>query len=166
MKPISFAVALLGTGLLIGCQPRDQVQEATAKLKPVVDSYVQAWNTGNLDSLDGIIDPQFARYVRTTIVEKGLDSLKNAITVTRTEFPDFKVTVEEELYVEDHATVRWTITGTDTGPGSIPPTGKSFKVGGMSLFRFANGKIAEERTEYDNLQLLQQIGFRLMPPGK
>ncbi|MEK6756634.1 MAG: ester cyclase [Bacteroidota bacterium] len=166
MKPIVFLILLVSAGLVIGCQPPDPVREATAKLKPVEDTYVHAWNKGNLDTLNAICDPQVAAYVGMTSAYRGLDSLKRFIAGTRTMYPDFKVTVEEELYVGNHAVTRWTITGTNTVPGDFPPTGKSFKVSGLSLSRFVNGKLAEERLEYDRLYLLQQLGFKLTPPTK
>jgi hypothetical protein len=97
MKPIVFLILLVSVGLLIGCQAPDPVREATAKLKPVVDTYIHAWNTGNLDTLNAICDPQVVAYVGMTSEYRGLDSLKRFIAGTRTMYPDFKVTVEEEL---------------------------------------------------------------------
>jgi predicted ester cyclase len=166
MKPILFLSPFVIASLLIGCQPRDPVQEATAKLKPVVDAYYHAWNTGKLDTLNAVCDPQVVRYAGLTGTDRGVDSLKQMIAGIRTMFPDFKVTVEEELYVGNHAVTRWTITGTNTVPGAFPPTGKSFKVSGLSLIRFVNGKFAEERAEMNYLDCWQQLGFKLMPPTK
>jgi len=165
MKPIVLLILLVSIGLL-GCQPPDPVQEATAKLKPAVDTYVRAWNTGNLETLNAICDPQVVVYVGMTSEYKGLDSLKRFIADTRTMYPDFKVTVEEELFVGNQAVTRWTITGTNTGPGYIPPTGKSFKVSGLSLSRIVDGKLTEERMEYDKLYTMQQLGLKLTPPTK
>jgi predicted ester cyclase len=62
--------------------------------------------------------------------------------------------------------VRWRISGTNAGPGEFPPTGKPFKNTGLSLYRFANGKMAEERAETDMLNFLQQLGFNVVPQGK
>jgi predicted ester cyclase len=166
MKPIMFLILLVSAGALVGCQPLDPVQEATAKLKPVVDTYIHAWNTGNLDPLKAICDPQVVVYVGMSSEYRGLDSLKRFIAGTRTMYPDFKVTVEEELYVGNHAVTRWTITGTNTVAGDFPPTGKSFKVSGLSLNRFVNGKLAEERMEFDWLYTYRQLGFKLTPPTK
>ena len=166
MKPIVLLILLVSVCILIGCQPRDPVQEATAKLKPVVDAYYQAWNTGKLDTLNAICDPQVVRYAGLTGADRGVDSLKQMIAGIRTMFPDFKVTVEEELYVGNHAVTRWTITGTNSVPGDFPPTGKSFKVSGLSLIRFVNGKFAEERAEMNYLDSWKQLGFKLTPPAK
>ena len=165
MKPIVFLVLLVSVCLLIGCQPRDPAQEATAKFKPVVSTYFQAWNTGNLDSLNAICDPQYVRYEGMTESDK-LDSLKRFIANVRMMIPDFKLTVEEELYVGDHAVVRFSVTGTNTGPGNLPPTGKSFKVSGLSLIRFMNGKLAEDHSEVNYLHLWRQLGYKLAPPAK
>jgi steroid delta-isomerase-like uncharacterized protein len=167
MRPVFFLAFFVSVGLLMGCQqPPDPVRDATAKLKPVVETYVQAWNTGNLSALDGICVPQVVRYDRTTDVSRGLDSLKGVIASIRGMYPDFKVTIEEEFYVGDHAAVRWTITGTNIGPGAFPPTGKSFKASGLSLSRFVDGKLAEEHTEYDMHSVLQQLGVQATPPTK
>ena len=40
----------------------------------------------------------------------------------------------------------------------IPATGKPIAVEALSVFRIADGKIAEEWTVWDALGLLQQIG--------
>jgi predicted ester cyclase len=130
------------------------------------DTYVHAWNTGNLDTLNAICDPQVMAYVGMTSAYRGLDSLKRFIAGARTMYPDFKVSVEEELYVGNHAVTRWTITRTNTVPGDFPPTGKSFEVSGLSLTRFMDGKLAELRIEYDRLYSMQHLGFKLTPPTK
>jgi len=47
----------------------------------------------------------------------------------------------------------------------IPPTGKHLRFGGMSIFRLAEGKIAEQWEEWDKLDLMRQLGA--MPsPGR
>ena len=166
MKPIFSLFLCVSAALLMGCQAPDPVREATAKLKPVADAYMQAWNTGNVNTLDAICVPQVVRYDRMAEAVRGLDSLKGAIARIRQTYPDFKLTSEEEFYVGNHAVVRWTVTGTNTGPGAFPPTGKSFKVSGLSLSRFVDGKLAEEHTEYDMLSVLQQLGFQVAPPAK
>ena len=40
----------------------------------------------------------------------------------------------------------------------VAPTGKAISVEAISVFRIANGKIAEEWTVWDALGLLQQVG--------
>jgi predicted ester cyclase len=165
MKPLVILILLVSVCILIGCQPRDPVQEATVKYRPVVEAYYHVWNTGKLDTLNAICDPQYVRYEGMSGADK-LDSVKKFITNVRMMVPDFKLTIEEALYLGDRAVVRYGLTGTHTGQGGPPPTGKSFKVSGLSLMRFVNGKLAEDHTEIDYLHLWRQLGYKLAPPTK
>ena len=165
MKPTTLVSLLAIALLLFSCKARDPMQEATAQFKPILHVYVHAWSTGNLDTLNAILDPQVVRYEGTAVV-KSLDALKKVIASERTAFPDFKATIDEEYYFPDHAVLRWTVSGTNTGPGEFPPTGKPFKNTGLSLYRFANGKMVEERAETDGSNFMIQLGFRVVPPGK
>ena len=57
--------------------------------------------------------------------------------------------------------VRWTARGTNTGTGNgIPATGRKVQISGTAIFRFENGKIAEEWVAGDMLSLQRQLGLR------
>jgi len=60
----------------------------------------------------------------------------------------------------------WNFSGVHTGVFfGIPATGKTVSIDGVTLVRMSNGKIAEERDFFDNLDFMAQLG--LMPaPGK
>lgn len=160
-RPAAKYASLLLVFFLVGCQPAD----TSSQLKPVMDTYAEAWNTGNLDLLDDIIDPGFVRILAGDTVAVGLDSLKSAISSVRTAYPDFNVTVEEEIFNGSKAAGTWVFTATNTGPGDFPPTGKMVRVTGVSIIHFANGKIAREIAEAANLSLMLQLGFTLTPPA-
>lgn len=148
--------------IAIGCKQPDTSKPP----KPIIDAYVEVWNTGDLGALDAITDPQFELRISpklTAII--GRDALKKAITDTRTAFPDFHVAIEQEIYSGDKVLVaRWTISGTNTGPGHFPPTGKHAMADGFSVIHFANGKITGEWIAYNDLDWLKQLGFTIMPP--
>src|SRR4030067_1396383 len=83
-----------------------QVQEQKKNIEPVIDAYVNVWNTGNINDLDTIavsnfelrMDPTFEPII-------GLDSLKKEITDTRKTFPDFKVNIDKIVLTGDTAVV-------------------------------------------------------------
>jgi predicted ester cyclase len=165
MKPVLWYSLGLIAFFFVACQPTDPVKDATAKLKPVVDAYINAWNTGNVDTLAAICDSNMVRYEwgnRT----RGVDSLRELIKSERTMLPNLKLVVDQELYVGNHAVLRLTASATNTGPGAFPPTGKSFTLTTMSLFTFVNGKLTEERAENNGLSFFEQLGFKLTPPSK
>jgi predicted ester cyclase len=62
--------------------------------------------------------------------------------------------------------VRRSYEGTHRGELlGIPPTGKQVRVGGISIFRLAGGKIAEQWEQLDRLALMHQLGA-LPTPGQ
>ena len=88
------------------------------------------------------------------------ESLMKFFAYLSAAFPDTHRTVEEQL-TDDYQTVvtRWTATGTHQGEFmGIAPTGKRVTITGISIHRFAHGKIVEEWQEWDSLGLMQQLG--------
>lgn len=64
----------------------------------------------------------------------------------------------------DRVVARWTGTGNHRGElMGLAPTGKPIDVDAISIFRIADGKIAEKWTVWDALGLLQQVGAAPAP---
>lgn len=157
----SARIAFLGLLFLaVGCQQQDTSKE----WKPIIDGVVGAYNTGNLEILDGIVDPQFVR-IADPLSADDLDSFKKVVTSYRKTYPDFHVTTDERIYAGDKAVVRWTATGTHSGLGNLALTGKQVNYTGISISRMKNGKLVEERVEADRLAVMLQLGFTLTPPS-
>ena len=90
---------------------------------------------------------------------KGPEGLKEAARGYRAAFPDLELTVENAIAEGDLVTIRWTARGTHKGDlFGIAPTGKQATVTGITIDRYAGGKIAESWTNWDTLGLLQQLG--------
>lgn len=68
------------------------------------------------------------------------------------------------VFDSDKVAGLWTITASNTGPGTHPPTGKHIKVMGMSIIHFEQGKIRDEWIASNNLFWMTQLGFILIPP--
>lgn len=85
----------------------------------------------------------------------------------REAFPDLKITVEKQVAERDLVAVHWTARGTNTGAGNgIPATGRAVQITGTTLFRMADGRIAEEWTCADSLGLMKQLGMLATPAAK
>jgi predicted ester cyclase len=155
---------LLLTAIIVttGCQ---QQKNYSKELKPILDKGVEIWNTGNFEEVDKVWDPGVVRSANELPEVKGIDGIKKVVTGFRTAFPDLKLTVDEEIYAENKITIRWTVTGTNTGPGEMPPTGKKVNFWGISVLHFANGKLTREFVAFDNQSLMEQLGFTMEPPA-
>ena len=82
----------------------------------------------------------------------------------REAFPDLKITVDKQVAERDLVAVRWTARGTNTGTGNgIPATGRAVQITGTTLFRMAEGRVAEEWTCADSLGLMKQLGMLATP---
>lgn len=156
---VLFLIALI----FVTCQEKDYSTE----LNPIIDKYLKAWNEGDLDILDDITSLDFELRINPDFkAENSRDFLKESITNTRTAYPDFLVKETDKLFISDTAVViRWTITGTNTGEGNFPPTGKETSSNGFSVIFFTDGKLTGEWIGYSDLTWVKQLGFTLTPPS-
>lgn len=141
--------------------------DPVALYKPSVDAYVNVWNTGDMGKMSEIFAQDAVRKTPSKESDaNNLEGIKAEITRFRTSFPDVKIQIEQDVYMPNMAVVHWRFTGTNTGPGQWPATGKKVSVPGISTQKFKNGKIVSEVVRFDRLDMMQQLGFTLMPPGK
>ena len=120
----------------------------------------EAFNEGKLEVVDELAAPGIVSY-DSALPEPlvGIDATKASIAAYRDAFPDLKLTVEEQIAEGDLVVTRWTARGTHQGElMGMAPTGKEATVTGITIDRLENGRIAESRTNWDSLGLMQQLG--------
>jgi predicted ester cyclase len=82
----------------------------------------------------------------------------------RTAFPDYQMTIEDQLAEADKVATVWTASGTHRGEwaspvGTVLATGKAVTWTGTTTLRIVEGKIVEViGTNWDHLGILQQLG--------
>ena len=88
----------------------------------------------------------------------GIEATRAFIAAYRRAFPDAVSTVEDQVAEGDKVVTRWRARGTHRGPlGDLPPTGRAFDTGGITIERFVSGRIAEVWVARDELGLLRQL---------
>jgi steroid delta-isomerase-like uncharacterized protein len=122
--------------------------------------FEEVWNKGNLPLADELFTPNYAHHdASTPDVGRGPESEKKRATLYRTAFPDMRLNIEDIIAEGETVMARWSCRGTHKGDFSgIAPTGKQFNISGVSIARFANGKMAEGWVNWDALGLMQQLG--------
>ena len=89
----------------------------------------------------------------------GLEGAKQKWASYLAATPDLHATIEDMVAEGDKVAVRWTVEGTHRGELlGIPPTGRHTRVMGISIYRLAEGKIAEQWEQWDKLDLMRQLG--------
>lgn len=80
-------------------------------------------------------------------------------------FPDRSVLVEELGGTPDTAWLRWSMSGTHSGPyhtpdlGELAPTQSAIRVWGLETFKVDRGKITEFWSAQNRLDLYRQLGL-------
>ncbi|MCW9096328.1 MAG: ester cyclase [Ignavibacteriaceae bacterium] len=140
--------------------------DITSENKAIFNRVGMLWNTGDLAKIDDIFATDFVNHDPNAPDVNDLEGYKGLIVMTRTGIPDFHVTSEDIIAEGDKVVCRWTASGTHKGElFGIPPTGKKATWKGISIYRFADGKIIEAWWSKDMFSLLQQLGA-IPPPGK
>ena len=168
MKKSFFIISLIFL-LCITFSCQQQVEEGITEeeAKVLMDRYMEVVNTSDLALAEEILAPEFE--LRSPILPEpivGIEAFKAFITNTSAAFTDFKCTIEEVAVKGDEIWSRFSITGINTGPlGDIPATGKKFHVTGLAITRVVDGKVVEDETFWNVLDMYQQLGFTLTPPA-
>lgn len=154
--------------LLLGaCANMDKGKIYENKNKESIEAYVETiWNEKKLDSIDAFFSNQFIRKVNTIDLAVDSSELTANINVLFKAFPDLHLDIEYVIATENKVFMNWTIVATNIGTfGDHPATGKKIKISGMSRFDFNDdGKITFENIYYNELSLMQQLGYNLTNP--
>src|SRR5215203_6362105 len=126
-------------------------------------TYEQTWvdglNRGDVSVADQVLLPDCMIHI-TGSPDLRLPEFKQMIGGLLAAFPDFRLTIQEQVVAGDKVTTRWTAEGTHTGPlGDIAPTGKPIHVDGLILDRVVDDRVAERWEQWDQMAMMQQLGL-------
>lgn len=99
---------------------------------------------GNLDAVDEIFHPDFVNYEAGPRTPPGPGGLKMTVAWLRSSSSDLRYDIKDEVVEGDKVVVRVISSGRHTGEFiGFPPTGKTFAVEQIHIYRIAEGKIIE-----------------------
>jgi predicted ester cyclase len=128
--------------------------------KAIIRRYREAYNSGNLDELDEILAPDWVSHSMVEGVPRTIAGAKDVHRMTLLMFPDWHSTTRALIAEGDLVVEHFTFSGTHKGEaGGLPPTGNHFDLGGVSIFRIADGKIVEHWAYADELGFLEALGL-------
>jgi predicted ester cyclase len=114
--------------------------------KQVIRAYVETvFNHRQVDRADQVVAADYLDHAALPGQAPGLEGAKTKWAMYLAGIPDLRVTIEELVAEDDKVGVRRSYAGTHQGELlGIAPTGKQVRIGGISIFRLAGGKIAEQ----------------------
>jgi len=149
---------------------RPRRQAATVTPRAIVRRLHDAWNAGDLAAVDEIYAEDFVGHFPPSSHlpdRRGREGAREGIRRAKTAFPDWHEHVEAMVTEGNTVVTRYTSTGTHRGEfrglPTLAPTGRKISVGEISIYRVANGKVAEQWCLLDELARLQQLGATVQP---
>ena len=124
-----------------------------AENKAVVRRYFEEFHNSREDAI-----------LEKIIVPELLEPTRGVTHMLLTAFPDYRITIEDQIAEEDKVATVWSGSGTHQGEwqspaGSIAPTGKQVTWTATTTLRLSGGKISDViASSWDHLGILQQLG--------
>ncbi len=117
--------------------------------------YTQAWCSQDPESVAAFYSEGSSLSVNDGAPAVGRSAIADVALGFMTAFPDMEVTMDEVVPRSQGTVFRWTLTGTNTGPGG---TGQRVRISGYEVWQLdADGLIAESKGHFDVSQYERQL---------
>lgn len=125
------------------------------------------WNKQKVAAIQDLTTSDFVRNMNGISVAKNQQEMEAHMKVFFKAFPDLEVSMKETDFKDNKIFLLWQSTGTNTGVyGEMAATGKKVRINGLSQLYFNEaGKLYREDVYFNELDLLQQLGYSLNPPN-
>jgi len=129
--------------------------DRTKQLRELAERYTAAWCSQDAARVAAFFSPSGSLSVNGGSPALG----RSAITVVAqgfmTTFPDMQVIMDDLLDQADRTVYKWTLSGTNTGPGG---TGKRVRINGFEVWQIgADGLIVESQGHFDSAAYQRQL---------
>ena len=130
--------------------------ETPEKLRRLAEGYTAAWCGGDPARVASFYEEGGSLTVNGGAPAVGRGAVAEVARGFMTAFPDMRVVMDGLSAGGERTIYRWTLTGTNTGPGG---TGRAVCISGREVWRIgAGGLIAESHGHFDEGDYLRQLG--------
>jgi uncharacterized protein (TIGR02246 family) len=126
-----------------------------SELKIFATKYTAAWCSQNAATVAAFFTEQGSLKINNGAPSVGRKAITAAAQEFMTAFPDMVVKMDEAIVDRDRAIYRWTLIGTNSGPGG---TGNPVRLSGFEEWTIgADGLIAESKGHFDETDYQRQL---------
>jgi uncharacterized protein (TIGR02246 family) len=130
-------------------------QERLTALRDFASRYTAAWCSQDAASVASFFAPGGSLTINGGTPAVGRAAITEAAQGFMTAFPDLAVSMDDLVAVGGTIHYRWTLEGTNTGPGG---TGNRVRISGYEEWRMGpDGLVAESLGHYDAAEYQRQI---------
>jgi SnoaL-like domain len=128
------------------------------QLRQFATRYAAAWGSQNAASVADFFSPAASLKINAASPAVGRAAIAAAAQGFMTAFPDMAVTMDGISIEGSRAVFRWTLRGTNTGPGG---TGNAVQISGYEEWTIgADGLIADSKGHFDEAEYQRQLNGR------
>lgn len=128
------------------------------QLRQFATRYAAAWGSQNAARVAEFFSPAASLKINAASPAVGRAAIAAAAQGFMTAFPDMTVSMDGISIEGGRAVFRWTLTGTNTGPGG---TGNAVQISGYEEWTIgADGLIADSKGHFDEAEYQRQLNAR------
>ena len=136
------------------------VEENKALVRRVIE---EIFGQGRIESVDELLSEDFTRH-NAGPTPNGRQGMKDTIARVSKGLADARMTIEDMIAEGDRVAVRLTSEARQVGEFmGLPPSGKTYRIGEIHIFRIEDGRVAEHWHEADFLGMMRQLGAMPTP---
>jgi steroid delta-isomerase-like uncharacterized protein len=126
--------------------------------KALVRRFVEeVFEQGSTRAVDALVADDFVGH--TWGAAKGPEGLKQAMAHMEGALADVRFRIDDLIAERDEVVVRLTASARQVGTFmGIPPSGRTYEIGELHVFRIRDGKVVEHWHQFDQLGLMRQLG--------
>ncbi len=126
----------------------------------IVRRFVDEYQThGDERAFAELLAPDVLDHSRPPGIAPGAEGVRQQFDGFRAAFPDFRVTVLDQVCEDDKVVTRKVLRGTHMGDlMGIPATGREVEIQVIDIVRVQDGRIVEHWNVVDRLGLMEQLG--------
>jgi uncharacterized protein (TIGR02246 family) len=126
-----------------------------AQVRELAEGYTEAWGSQDAGRVAAFYSPDGSLQINDGVPAVGRDAIREAARGFMTAFPDMKVLMDALEIGEGSAVYRWTLIGSNTGPGG---TGKRVRISGYEEWTIgADRLIANSLGNFDAEEYQRQL---------
>jgi uncharacterized protein (TIGR02246 family) len=130
-------------------------QDKLNRLRDFAARYTAAWCSQDAASVAAFFSPSGSLTINGGVPAIGRSAITEAAQGFMTAFPDLKVYMDDLVETQDKVTYKWTLDGTNAGPGG---TGKRVRISGFEIWRIGDdGLVAESLGSFDFADYQRQV---------
>jgi signal transduction histidine kinase len=139
-----------------GNTPTTRKEAVSEENKELARRFLEAQAGGDMETLDELMSPDFVDRSLLPGQKPSREDYKRSLADMLSVYPNTGFTVEAQIAEGDMVASRFTGTSVHRGKFlGADPTGEETNYSGIHIHRISGGKIAEEWSEADNLEVVQ-----------